>query len=202
MYSKRYIILSLLGFCGFVGVQTVLAADGWVKITTADPACTTSSKDRYVDCGNGSILDTKSGLLWLKNAGCTFREMFEDWDTTTIEVHNLADGVCGLNDNSQPGDWRLPTLREWKLMVAEAVALGCRGPALTDDSGTACFSYKLGNSSFDNVCSTQEFCGYWSATTDISDPKKAYILNPYDGNVTNTYVKTGVFSIWPVRYSQ
>jgi hypothetical protein len=75
---------------------------------------------RFKDMGNGTILDTKTGIYWLKDANCIGPVYYED---TTIEdgsfvigalarVGQLGHGQCGLSDGSGPGNWRIPTLSE------------------------------------------------------------------------------------------
>jgi hypothetical protein len=49
---------------------TSLAGDGVVALQTADPSCPDDSGKIYVDCGNGTVTDNRTGLVWLKNADC------------------------------------------------------------------------------------------------------------------------------------
>src|SRR5262245_54288763 len=87
----------------------------------ADPPCYDNA-NRYVDCGNGTVTDTVTGLIWLKDADCFGVKMYAEANQAAAQ---LADGQCRLTDGSQPGDWRLPTFGEWKVMIAVAVKLGC-----------------------------------------------------------------------------
>lgn len=66
---------------------------------------------RYVDCGNGTVTDTATGLIWLKNANCF---PIQEYLVTTQSVAALASGQCGLTDGSSAGDWRLPTKADWE----------------------------------------------------------------------------------------
>ena len=79
--------------------------------------------NRYVNCGNGTVTDTATGLIWLKNASC-FRT--NSYASANQAAAALADGQCGLTDGSTVGDWRLPTRGEWETTIARAVALGCK----------------------------------------------------------------------------
>jgi len=64
---------------------------------------------RFVDNGDGTVTDSRTGLIWLKNANCYGKTDIDDvWDF----VKGLADGECGLNDGSAAGTWRIPTLGE------------------------------------------------------------------------------------------
>lgn len=160
-------------------------------VQNADPPCFDDA-NRYVDCGNGTVTDTVTGLVWLKNANCTWAQ----YSTVNAWAAALQDGVCGLTDNSSPGDWRLPTKAEWQATVARAVALGCTGanaPSLTDTAGTGCFS--VGNQPFINV----DPGGFqWSSTADEVDPSKGFELYLTNGVVT-AFPKTFGASGWAVR---
>ena len=130
--------------------------DGMVALQTADPACGDNSNNRFVDCGNGTVTDNQSGLVWLANADCIGSL---DWYEAMAAVASLADleadgaclGLttkecdCGLSDGSSPGEWRLPTVTEWEAMIAPGQALSCsRG--ITNDAGdvvTSTAEYKV-----------------------------------------------------------
>jgi hypothetical protein len=59
---------------------------------------------------NGTITDTGTGLVWLKNANC-FNEV--TWYSANASlVPALQSGQCGLTDQSAAGQWRLPTVAE------------------------------------------------------------------------------------------
>ena len=157
-------------------VSATAAGSGAVAIQTADPSCRDDSSNIYVDCGNGTVTDNRTGLVWLKDASCLGAV---DWYTAMEFVAGLSDQPstsaaaahdCGLADGSSPGEWRLPSRREWGTMVSDAVSLGCTdlgfgGPSITDDSGTSCWQEGPGNS-FTGI----QLGSYWSSTTNLSDP--------------------------------
>jgi hypothetical protein len=154
--------------------------------------------NRYVDCGNGTVTDTVTGLVWLKQAECLGRV---DWATGASLAASLADGACGLTDGSRPGQWRLPTLSEWQATMARAVALGCTlegagtPPALTNDAGTACLAD--GPTSFTGV----EPGGYWTFTVNDQHPNNAWVAS-LQGTLHGFVfmaVKTFALPAWPVR---
>jgi len=72
------------------------------------------SLDRFVDLSDGTMLDTASSLLRLKNAGCYYNN---NWEKSTLLSAALASGVCGLTDGSVAGNWRLPTLDELRAVT-------------------------------------------------------------------------------------
>jgi hypothetical protein len=159
------------------------------------------SATRYVDCGNGTVTDTVTGLLWLKRADC-FPE--SNWKAALQAAANLKTGDCGLTDGSSPGDWRLATKAEWEATIAKAAALGCtftKAPSLTNDAGTACYGDGTQSSRI-GVASN----GYWSSTlgeihkllTIFPNTPVASFANLYHGDVI-TIESMLSFGVWPVR---
>jgi hypothetical protein len=86
-----------------------------------DPPCFDNA-NRYVDCGNGTVTDTATGMIWLKDAGCLGAL---NWADANHAAARLKQGQCGLTDRSRRGDWRLPTNTEWQTMVAVAKIIRC-----------------------------------------------------------------------------
>jgi hypothetical protein len=155
------------------------------------PACF-DNENRYVDCGNGTVTDTVTGLIWLKNADCF--PTIVGYSAANQAATALADGQCGLTDGSSARDWRLPTRAEWEATIARAVALGCQSPSLTDDTGTTCLN--AGPTSFTAVESSH----YWSSSAKDDLPHYAWLANLLLGNATDTAFKDGNnFAVWPVR---
>ncbi len=64
----------------------------------------------FVDNGDGTVTETISGLVWLKNADC-FGKLPQAKAQNTVQEW-LEKGKCGLNDGSDIGDWRLPMIHE------------------------------------------------------------------------------------------
>jgi hypothetical protein len=161
-----------------------------ISPTAAGP-CGDKSK-RYADCGNGTVTDTETGLIWLKQSNCLPAANWEDAKKATAA---LKDGACMLKDGSAPGDWRLPTEKEWEATMSKAKDLKCTGPVLTNDAGTACIS--AGPSSFMDV----EADYYWSSTP-IEGANPQAVMGDLDhgnllkGNLINT------LRVWPVRGGQ
>lgn len=164
-----------------------------------DPPCFDNA-NRYVNCGNGTVTDTHTGLTWLQDAGCLGSG---DWAAANQAAAALENGQCGLTDGSRPGDWRLPSNAEWTAMVDAArnhPFLRCTNPALTDDSGSVCFGDGSG-SSFSNLARF-----YRSSTTDsqssglLPDATKAGVVDLSNGLVL-TYSDKSCCpqQAWPVR---
>ena len=73
---------------------------------------------RFVDKGDGTVRDNKTGLIWLRNANCAAPGP-GSWDEAMAAAVALRDkppgqsDACGLSDGSKAGDWRLPTIKEF-----------------------------------------------------------------------------------------
>lgn len=170
-----------------------LAGDGLVALQTATPACGDDTGNIYVDCGNGTVTDNRTGLVWLTNADCfgevTWYEAaataggLSDVDDNLCALESLSAALCdcGLNDGSSPGEWRLPSPREWQAMVGDALGQGddpncvVLPPTITTDDGNFCWT--LGQvtgviGSFSNVRSDS----YWSASAVGADVDLAWVV--------------------------
>lgn len=69
---------------------------------------------RFSDNQDGTITDSLTGLVWLKNAGCFGTA---NWADALAQVNALASGACGLSDGSAAGQWRLPNINELESLV-------------------------------------------------------------------------------------
>jgi len=166
-------------------------------VRTPDPACADNT-NRYVDCLNGTVTDTVTGLIWLKQADCLGAP---DYAAATNAAASLQSGECGLTDGSRPGDWRLPTTEEWKSTLFPGP--DCTWPSLTDTTGTGCFA--TGAQPFTGVAVDM----YWSAIGNLDLPATAWTSDLHYNEDTSMSL-TGQSSIrardkieshraWPVR---
>ena len=152
---------------------------------------------RYVDCGNGTVTDTVTGLIWLKQSDCLGSAIYP----ATIQVAaGLKEGDCGLTDGSSLGDWRLPTRNDWIATLAYAVVLQCtvpngKAPALTNDVGNQCLS--VGPSSFTGVAPVR----HASSTTEESNSNLT-VLGFLDFGNVNSQGQGNLVRVWPVRGSR
>jgi len=184
-----------VGVAGSVTVGGDLAfADGTSQTTAwrpADPPCLTA-QGRFKSCLNGTITDTITGLIWLKDANCPELGGPRNWLTANQAAWSLADGMCGLSDGSSPGDWRLPTSDEWAVVTAQASTNGCTspGPFIPDEWGGGCWSE---GDPFHDVLSAR----YWSSTSSPASPS-AYYVNLANGS-TSTDSRIISYYVWPVR---
>jgi hypothetical protein len=139
---------------------------------------------RYIDNGDGTVTDTRTWLIWLKNANCFGNQ---DWKTAMQSVAKLADGQCGLSDGSKAGDWRLPTKEELEAMVDKKY----ENPALSNAAGTSQWTE---GDAFSGVQSYY----YWSSTSDAYNAGYAWNVGLYDGYVDSSGNPSSNY-VWPVR---
>lgn len=188
------------GLCALLAQPTIVI-HGHPALTKEHGPCWDNT-NRFVDCGNGTVTDTTTGLVWLQRANCT--ELpgtggtnSDDWPTAVEAAAALEDGLCGLTDGSEPGDWRLPTADEWEATLVWARdGLACTGasaPTWTNDAGTACITSPV--TSFIGVTATN----YWSSSIDAVFTGFADVGNLTTGLSTGQAAKFVNAGIWPVR---
>ena len=155
----------------------------------ADPPCF-DNNDRFVDCGNGSVTDQNTGLVWLKNADC-LRGL--NWEQSNGLAVALEDGDCGLSDNSSPGNWHLPTQEQFQSIFDSS----CPSPSLPNTPGTGCAS--TGPNLFNFPAITAR--SFFTSTIDSTDATKQIMANLDNGSTFsfNRDNSAGTFSFWAVR---
>ena len=142
---------------------------------------------RFTDNADGTVTDHLSGLIWLKDAGCTAAT---DWPSALAAAHQLASGACGLTDGSTAGQWRMPNANELESLVDVSQS----NPALS--SGAP----------FTNLDAAH---AYWSSTTYMAlqgnamairftDGRWINGIDPNDGSFNNAKT-TSMNALWPVR---
>jgi hypothetical protein len=167
--------------------------DATTGATRPDGPCFIPS-GRYADCGNGTVTDTVTGLIWLKQVDCLPNAMYA---AANEAAASLKDGDCGLTDGSSPGDWRLPTGAEWSETLAKAISLGCKvangtEPTLTDTAGFQCMSY--GGTIFVGVQST-----VYSGSSTYVDHVGLVVSAFLNHGAVNAFGKGNALAVWPVR---
>jgi Protein of unknown function (DUF1566)/Carboxypeptidase regulatory-like domain len=161
--------------------QTVRYADG--DDGAEQKGVAWGGASRFTDNGDGSVTDTVTGLVWLRDAGCL---PAANWAGALAEANALASGACGLTDGSKAGDWRLPNLNELESVVDGSAA----HPALT--AGNPFVRVAAGI--------------YWSSTSyfggQLGSPS-AFAIRMDDGRFINDGTangKTGASNgVWAVR---
>ena len=128
-----------------------LGDDGNIQAGVAWPA------QRFTDNGNGTVTDSLTGLMWLKDGGC----MKAKWQSALTAVadlnnHQLQNNCAGYTGNYS--DWRIPTMNELKSLI---------------NYGSADSAQWLDSEGFVNVKSTD----YWSSTSYLGSATKAWMIN-------------------------
>lgn len=141
--------------------------------------CNPNALPVFVNNGNGTITDTRTGLIWLQNANCLGGTRTHADATTWATTVLVGNGtMCGLNDGSTAGQWRLPTVTQ----LQDLIDYSRSGPALP--SGHP----------FTNVQSDW----YWTSTDYAPIAAAAWGVYLDAGFVAND-AKTGTGYAWAVR---
>jgi hypothetical protein len=163
------------------GTVTLQATGMYVPYAAGDDgsvqAGTALTYPRMRDNRDGTLTDTVTGLVWLRQASC----LSGDWNSAVAAVRTLASGQCGLADGSSPGAWRMPDRKE----MASLADRGLNNQA--DFFDTAWTSADAGIPSaavvFDQFVTLQY---YWTSSTDASDPSAAWTVFSCDYGVYDT----------------
>ena len=180
-----------------------MVVEGLTVRTLADGPCFDTT-NRYVDCENGTVTDSVTELIWLRDSRCLGLLGVDpttgkaDWPTAKRAAAALEDGMCGLTDGSEPGDWRLPTFLDWEVTKAQAVALDCvfggtgGPPTLTNLPGTGC--HIAGPQAFLNLITED----YWSNETSPVTADHAWRAS-LSSVGSGVEMKSLLGGVWPVR---
>lgn len=144
-----------------------------------------SAVTRFTDNQDGTVTDSLTGLIWLKDAACLGTAL---WAQALTAANSLANGQCGLSDGSAAGTWRLPNLNEMESLIDVSAS----NPALP-----------VGDP-FTNTLGT--WGTYWTSTSyygGIAGSSEAWPVRLSDGrymNDTNINVKaTASNQVWAVK---
>jgi hypothetical protein len=88
------LLLLAVGWFALVSVQagSLEPPAGPVSPTHPPDRCYDDTGNRFVDCGDGTIKDTVTGLFWLKDADCLATMT---WAAANIAAAELGHGQCG-----------------------------------------------------------------------------------------------------------
>jgi hypothetical protein len=128
---------------------------------------------RFIDREDGTIVDTMTGLVWLKQSDC----IHGNWSDALSAVNSLTSGRCGLEDGSTAGQWRMPNRNEM---------LSLSDRAQTNMAQYFDYAYlNKDGSIFQSpiFASYIEAQYYWTSTTDASDPTEAWTVYSCDFGV-------------------
>ena len=175
--SGDTIILSAIPDSGsvFLGWSGACTGTGTCQLNVdGDKSAVATFDNRFVLRQDGTVFDSISKLVWLKDANCIG---IQNWNIASGIPGTLTSGQCGLSDGSLAGDWRMPTLDELLVLIND----GYRDNTLLA-------------SGFINV---QDF--YWSSDRFYNDPWfVAFIVSMRDGSSPWSACTNYGYS-WPVR---
>ena len=140
---------------------------------------------RFTDNKDGTVTDTLTKLVWLKNAGCIAAST---WAPAILAVNQLANGSCGLSDGSSAGQWRMPNLVELESLIDASAS----SPALT------------AGHPFNNVSNNI----YWTSTVYYggqAGTSNAWAIRLSDGRYMNdsnvNLINSSLNNVWAVKGS-
>lgn len=134
------------------------------------------SEPSYVDNSDGTITDTRTGLMWEKLSA---DGSIHDVRTQYTWAEAFATKVAALNSGSFAGysDWRLPNVNELHSMVN----YGAISATVDGVFNTGCpLNCTV------TTCSCVEWASYWSSTTVEGNPQYAKIVNFHEGDVNSS----------------
>lgn len=165
--------LALLFLLCPAGAEQPKGAPG--KQKAAGQSAAGTAAERFVDNGDGTVLDKNTGLMWLKDANVSRTPI--PWQFTEEFLQEMN---AGTRENFGQTDWRLPTADE----LSTLIDLSRSSPALP------------AGHPFANV----ENNYYWSSTSGVDLVDYAWIVDMTSGDKTIDYVSFCNFRyIWPVR---
>ncbi len=126
---------------------------------------------RFTVNSNGTVTDTLTNLIWLKNADC-----FGDitWDNALTEALALGHGSCSLLDGSSAQDWRIPNIRELESLIH----VGVYSPAVPDTEGA-------GKATSGNPFNSLQLDDYWTSSTNPAIPSDTLAVKIKYGHIVS-----------------
>lgn len=137
---------------------------------------------RFIDHGDGTITDSLTGLMWLKDASCLG---INEWENTALYIPDFNAHPSHYSRwceefSASYSDWRLPNLKELQSLIDYSQY----EPPLP--SGHP----------FKNVQSNYFY--YWTSSTYANDPIGAWSVDMWYAKIY-PFSKEIQFFIWPVR---
>jgi hypothetical protein len=159
------------GLVGFASVLLVSAGCSSSNDVTNPPQA------RFVDNANGTVTDTATHLIWLKNGTCLGLKNFADATTAAAALgQGTTDGnACGLTDGSQAGQWRLPS--------EDGRSSPYTGAKELESILAAHYPDCTSNPCIDPIFEATASNGYWSSSTYSDNPDAAWGVNFTEGFV-------------------
>ena len=108
---KKHLVSSLV-LCGLLSAATVHACNLSIPETTPS--------SRFQDLGDGTVRDTKTGLMWMR---CSLGQSWDGGSCTGVALKMNWAQALHLTDHTHCADasnWRLPNVKELVSLVEES----------------------------------------------------------------------------------
>jgi hypothetical protein len=173
---------------GYILLVRIVASDSLPKTdqaviyTPADEAYIQDKVEwpapRFTENGDGTVTDSLTGLMWLKDGGC----LKKGWNDalniiTDFNANPLRYSCFGYTANYT--DWRMPNVKELESMINYDVS---------DMAGW------LNSVGFTNI----QYSSYWSSTTSQKSAAQAWMVNMKKSSKLLQKKKSKYYA-WPVR---
>lgn len=182
MVTAMFLSIMLAAMSAYAGTVQLPATGQTLSFGTNDDGALHKGiawpSPRFTDNKNGTVTDSLTGLIWLKNASCIDRP----WADALSDIGSLENGQCGLTDNSTAGQWRLPNVKELESLV---------------NAGRLNMAAWLNTQGFRGV----QAAHYWSSTTYAPATEDAWYVNMSDGHLYWSH-KANDYYVWPVHSGQ
>jgi hypothetical protein len=165
-------------------VGTVIACAG----TGQDAELQKGLAGAYTDNGDGTITDTRTGLMWEKLSD---DGTIHDKDTAYTWMNAFSTKVAMLNADSFAGftDWRVPNVNELQSLVGYGAAYPAINAAFNTNCAATCTVL---------TCSCTQPSAYWSSSTYQDVPSITWVVYFQDGYVVG-YLKANNGYVRAVR---
>ncbi len=185
-----------------------------VTVATLGGALCGATKLRYLDQGDGTVLDCNTGLIWLKDADCLNQWAYDHPSEPTIfdkivEFNNGDDFGCADYTPGTHADWRIPRMEEFCGQWDGS----CSGTACCDGSHgiidaaysgwpSLPFPWAIANArgdapwDQDDAFFIQDRGERWAI--EAATPGWAWEVSLDSGRVNASLVDSG-YGLWPVR---
>ncbi len=144
------------------------------------------SDNRLTDNGDGTVTDTLTGLMWLKDGSCLGEK---NWGSSLIAISDLNNNpkTHKCHDyTADYSDWRLPAIDE-----LESLVKGIKSIEIRSWPDIATF---LNSKGFINISSSR----YWSSTTGEDNTDGIWCVYMWFAQV-GYYLKIDRYYVLPIR---
>lgn len=155
--------------------------------------------NRYLDFGNGTVIDTRTGLQWMR---CALGPLWEISCLGKINKYRWDQALQAAIDlNAQGGcagyqDWRLPAIEELQSLVL----CSSGQPQTWNDTGNRCKG-RFKEPTICQITFPNTPCWFWSASPHTNSSDHAWYLDFFDGS-SSYGLKSGGHHVRLVRGGQ